>query len=162
MNEEDSSSEDEIFYENDDESDYTGLEDVHEISTTVVDCSVILKKVKAIVNHFCKSVELSSKLKEAQKNENKAYFLLNDVKTRWNWTYLMIERFLKVYKFVQEVLSDRRYAESHKNFLNEEELTALETICSLLKPFYKSTVNFAYITFSFFNKKLNNFYKRSA
>lgn len=142
VNEEDFSSDDDIFNEKDNESDYTELEDVHEISTTEVDCSVVLKKVKAIVNQFSKSVELSSKLKEAQKNEKNAYFLLNDVKTRWNSTYLMIERFLKVYKFVKEVLSDRRYAESHKNFLNEEELAALETICGLLKPFYKSTVNF--------------------
>lgn len=65
----------------------------HAIKESIID---IVEEVKKIVIHFKKSCLATQKLCEVQKSLNMEELKLKqDVPTRWNSTYVMLERFLK-------------------------------------------------------------------
>lgn len=57
--------------------------------------------------------------------------MILDVKTRWNSLYYMVERFLKLFKIISNILLDKPKA---PDFLNTREVTTLKEVRNLLQP----------------------------
>lgn len=99
--------------------------------------SEILEKVKNIVAHFRKSSVSNEKLMSFQKqNGNQPLKLIQDVVTRWNSTYYMLERFSKL-----EIPIRTTFALLDKNFpiITIEEWTLIKELCEILRPFEEVT-----------------------
>jgi len=60
--------------------------------------SVVIDKVKAIVTYFRKNTVANNKLKTYQINNgtNTAKKIIQDVPTRWNVTFCMLNRFIEL------------------------------------------------------------------
>ena len=67
--------------------------------------------------------------------------LINDIKIRWNYTLLMIERYLENYNHVLTLITNSpAHNKSHsKYFLQTEDIEVLECLKILLKPFHTVT-----------------------
>lgn len=93
----------------------------------------IISKAKRIVSHFKRSTIANSKLKEAQKtlhpNETPLK-LIQQVETRWNSTYLMLNRLFKLRTAMCIALAERGMPE---NFTNEE-WNVIEAYINVLSP----------------------------
>ena len=95
-----------------------------------------MKKIKKVVKLFSKSIPLREKLiLECGKT------LINDIKIRWNYALLMIERYLENYDCVLTLITNsQQHAKSHsKYFLQADEIEVLECLKKLLKPFHTVT-----------------------
>ncbi|GFR90117.1 zinc finger BED domain-containing protein 1 [Elysia marginata] len=72
------------------------------------DVKPVIDAVKEIVNFFHHSVKASDSLRELQSqqipNQPHPFKLINDVPTRWNSTYYMLERYLKLHTQVTTAL----------------------------------------------------------
>jgi hypothetical protein len=102
-------------------------------------------------------------------NDSNPLFLIMDVKHRWNFTLLMIERYLSLYENVHELISnDNKHSKKYsKYFLNEKDRSILECLTKLLKPFYTvtvilcgdkySTIDLVLNSVLYIRKKLNDF-----
>lgn len=69
----------------------------------------VIRKIKKIVTFFRKSDRATEELKSLQqkewnKNENQCSKLIQEVPTRWNSTFEMLDRFLELSDFVGRVL----------------------------------------------------------
>ncbi|XP_071650785.1 E3 SUMO-protein ligase ZBED1 [Temnothorax longispinosus] len=95
----------------------------------------IIAKVKSIVSVTKRSVVASDELKRLQirdgKTDSTALKLKQDVPTRWNSTYYMIERFLELKDYIYPVLLTCRTAPTA---LSREEISILEDTVRLLGP----------------------------
>ena len=95
------------------------------------------KKCKAVVSYFHHSVKASDTLREVQHQlklpENK---LINDVETRWNSTYYMMERILQQKQAITTVLCllDRKDL-----LLDTQDFDALKEAIQVLNPFEAAT-----------------------
>jgi len=96
----------------------------------------ILKKVKKIIILFRKSTQMGEALLKSQ-HDSKPLVLIMDVKHRWNFTFLMIERYLSLYENVHDLISnDNKHSKKYsKYFLNEKDRSILYGLIKLLKPF---------------------------
>ena len=67
--------------------------------------------------------------------------LINDIKIRWNYTLLMIERYLENYNHELTLITNSpAHNKSHsKYFLQTEDIEVLECLKILLKPFHTVT-----------------------
>lgn len=113
---------------------------------------VLVEKVRAIVVWFKRSVHASDELRKVQKNkgilEGNCLKLILDVKTRWNSTYFMIERFLKLAPLLGNIILSNVNA---PNMVNATELEELKQICQLLHPLEQTTKEMSgqnYVTLS--------------
>ena len=137
---EDSGEEDDDF----EEAFETYEEDVFEYENQQIDVlknvARILKKLKKIIQLFNKATQLRELLLSSQEGTTKLS-LINDIKTRWNYTLLMIERFLELYDKVLTILtnSKKHHKVYSKYYLTREEIIILEFLKQLLKPFYTVT-----------------------
>ncbi|XP_028153494.2 E3 SUMO-protein ligase ZBED1-like [Diabrotica virgifera virgifera] len=105
----------------------------------ISDVSPLRKKVKAIVEYFHRSTKANTKFKamQGQMNEGqRSLKLKNDVATRWNSTYFMIERFLKVREPLTATIG---ILQIPVELLTESEWVALKEMCCVLKPFEQLT-----------------------
>ncbi|XP_055904989.1 zinc finger BED domain-containing protein 4-like [Eupeodes corollae] len=96
-----------------------------------------LKKVKSVVEFFKRSTQALYKLKEIQSQMDLPTLKLKqDVPTRWNSTYDMLDRILKIKNAVIATLAIVRNELS----LNNEDWDILERILPILKIFLDITV----------------------
>lgn len=104
-----------------------------------------LRKVKYIVRFFKSSEVATSELKALQNNEcnGKNLKLIQEVRTRWNSCYEMVDRFLQLSDFVGRVLLQVRKDKSSRakppDMLTGNELDILSEVRDLLKPLYNIT-----------------------
>ena len=97
----------------------------------------VVKKVKDIVSFFRSSNNAVDELKEIHSMKNtKFYKLKQDVETRWNSTYMMLESFEKQRVAVSTVLGNK--GKVHL-CLTDSELITLDEILVVLKPFFEIT-----------------------
>ncbi|XP_047518984.1 E3 SUMO-protein ligase ZBED1-like [Pieris napi] len=96
-----------------------------------------LEKVKAIVQYFKHSSYADHKLKAMQAQlELPLLKLKQSVVTRWNSTYDMLERILKI---KDAVVSTLAIEQPKLNTLSPEDWKMLEETCNILKVFYEIT-----------------------
>ncbi|XP_073488938.1 E3 SUMO-protein ligase ZBED1-like [Aquarana catesbeiana] len=98
---------------------------------------------RGLVEHFKKSELASSKLKEKQKQMGTSdHKLLQDVSTRWNSTYYMVERLIEQRWPVTATLSDPSVTQRGKHYLDlkPDQWSILEELSTALKPFECCTV----------------------
>ncbi|KAG8040803.1 hypothetical protein G9C98_001791 [Cotesia typhae] len=95
----------------------------------------IIDKVKRIVMITRKSVPASDELLSLQKRDGKtdgtALKFIQSVETRWNSTYIMLERFLLLENYVYPVTSKCNH---RPPLLSHEETTILKDLVHLMKP----------------------------
>lgn len=107
------------------------------------DIEKLFVKSSKIVSHFKHSNVAKSALQEKQEQLGlPTMSLLQSCKTRWNSSYLMLERLLQNRIPVMNVLTDRRsttasVAESLE--ISEREWTFIEALVALLKPLQMAT-----------------------
>ena len=92
----------------------------------------LIIKVRNIVNDVNNSTKLNDNLENIAKiNSLKYYSLVNDVVTRWNSTYLMLESVIKNESLLKLL--------SETNRLDDNEWMEIKKIHTLLNPFYELT-----------------------
>ena len=103
--------------------------------------------VKKIVAHFRHSVVATVALKEKQEQMNiSAKKLINSCATRWNSTYEMLERILKLRWPIIAVLSDESVTKRSDRYLDlkTEQWKLVEDLVPVLEPFSVATTFFSY------------------
>ncbi|XP_017836262.1 zinc finger BED domain-containing protein 1-like [Drosophila busckii] len=95
----------------------------------------LMSKCKKIVAFFKSSTIATEKLKEAQ-GTNESYSLIQEVPTRWNSAYLMIERIILIKEAIASVLLISSKAPIP---LFADEVAVLEDVCRILAPFNEAT-----------------------
>jgi hypothetical protein len=95
----------------------------------------LLAKARRIVGHFNHSSKACTefKLLQQQQNENTPLLLVQDVPTRWNSAYLMLERLQK--RAIQMYLADHNELPT----LASNDWKIIEHLLYILKPFYELT-----------------------
>ena len=93
-----------------------------------------IKKFCSIASFFKHSSKFKVELYAKQKSNGKVESaLIQKVVTRWNSLYFMLQRIIKIYEEIDEVLdSDKDY---RKYLLSENEISNVETIVKILEPF---------------------------
>lgn len=113
----------------------------HSVNLVVQDCLAqnnikeVMAKCKRIVTFFKSSTISYEKFKEAQGTS--AYSLLQEVPTRWNSAYKMIERILLTNDYISAVLLATSKAPSP---LTADEIDLLTDLKEMLSPFDNVTV----------------------
>lgn len=112
----------------------------HTLNLTVTDSfsidhfDQILKKCKAIVTFFKMSTLASDKLRAAQRQLNKAELkLIQEVPTRWNSAYNMLQRICVVKAELTLALNE---CERAPLGINAGEYLIIQDIIQILEPFY--------------------------
>lgn len=107
------------------------------VQTGIGTMSDELTKVKRIVEYFQRSTTGLNKLKSIQKQMNTAELKLKqDVSTRWNSTYDMLDRVVKIKEALIATLAIVR----SDLILSTEDWTLIEMALPILKIFYEVTV----------------------
>lgn len=114
--------------------------------------SELLQKIRAIVTWFKRSVHASDQLRKHQKDkgipEGSQKKIILDVKTRWNSTFYMINRFVELAPLVSNIIFENVNA---PEMLSAAEIQNLKEIVQLLHPLEKMTTEICgekYITVS--------------
>lgn len=93
----------------------------------------LVSKVKNIVRWFKQSVVASDDLRKATKGDGK---LLQEVPTRWNSTFYMLERFLCLKQIVNDIV--HRHI-SAPNMVSAKEVQDISDVIDLLRPVEAAT-----------------------
>ena len=109
---------------------------------TMVSVETLVKKCRAVCTYGNKSWQFTQDLIKAQateENQGQGKYLVQDVVTRWNSTYLMLERFLLLKPFIIKVLGSQKWEEkvSTRFYPNEWEL--MSKIVTMVKGFKEAT-----------------------
>jgi hypothetical protein len=98
----------------------------------------LLGKCRSIATRFNHSTQLNNELL-AKQNNGEVYQLINDFVIRWNSTFKMLERILKLKKAINSTLNDDESVESKKLVLKEKELEILSQLEDVLYYFNNAT-----------------------
>lgn len=117
--------------------------------------SEAVARCRKLVEHFSRSRTASEQLEKVQSQmQLKKHKLIQDVVTRWNSTYLMIERLLEQKEAIVQVVKDTL---PHANapvptyLPSDGEWETIERLVPILVPFYDATVwlsGSSYVTIS--------------
>lgn len=92
----------------------------------------IIEKVKKLVEFYKRSTAAKYKLIEVQKQLNIPELMLKqDVETRWNSTFQMLDRLIKI----KEAVVSATFSLRSDLLINSEEFVSIEQILPILKPF---------------------------
>jgi hypothetical protein len=111
---------------------------IHDGIFTQVSVEKLVKKSRKIVTHFKHSEQACKKLIDCQKScEVVEHKLLQDVETRWNSTYIMLER------LVEQRKSVNLFSVENGGFdtLLPEEWELAERVVKILQPYYEATLD---------------------
>ncbi|XP_046744289.1 E3 SUMO-protein ligase ZBED1-like [Diprion similis] len=101
----------------------------------------VIQKVKSIVTFFKNSVTASDNSKKMQlvngKTEGTLLKLIQDVETRWNSKYQMMERFVALADLISAVLL--KLGNTGRDMLTGSELAIIKEAIKLLKPIFRAT-----------------------
>ena len=110
------------------------------------DISKVVGRCRYVVSFFNKSVVASDALKSRQKAEGTGYSrpvgLLQDVSTRWNSTFIMLERLLRLRIPLYGVLHDRsiiKEKDAKALDLRDNDWTVAESLVEVLRPLQVAT-----------------------
>lgn len=96
----------------------------------------LLAKFRRIATHFNHSAVACNELKMLQEEESKVPLLpVQDVQTRWNSTYLMVKRMVKLKRPIQLYVSDHNDLPS----ITANEWQISQRLLDILKPFFDLT-----------------------
>jgi len=101
----------------------------------------IVKKSRRLVTHFKHSEQASRHLSDCQRScDVPVHHLIQDVETRWNSTFLMLQRVAEQRKALS------LYSVEHGGIvmLNKTELELVDRIVAILKPFYDATLEISH------------------
>ena len=104
-----------------------------------------MQKVRELSKLFNKSTPAFERLlKEQELIQQKPLKCLLDVRTRWNSTYLMLDRFLTLKPIIESLFysqdkEDEFLRKFYHHRLNAEEWLVVEGLCLILKQFDKAT-----------------------
>lgn len=113
----------------------------------------LIEKCRKIVSVFHQSTKLSEYLSEAQKLLNiEQHKLIQDVKTRWNSTYLMIERLYEQLDAINHALTQPDIRRKYEDLsISEFDKDNIMEIIQVFEPFYNATLELSgckYVTIS--------------
>lgn len=110
-----------------------------EVSDGVISVPALIKKVKRIVTFFNKSPKNTAVLKKELKKQGKGYrSLVQDVTTRWNSTFYLLERFNDASDSVNVVLSKITHDLPK---ISAQEYKLIPILIEVLKLFEELTVD---------------------
>lgn len=93
----------------------------------------VLKRIRIVVRMFRKSPVKNSVLqKKVMEHFHKQYQLLPDIKTRWNSTETMLERYIKLHDCVVKALKELRVPSSV--IISDKELDMIKSLHGALQP----------------------------
>ncbi|XP_050340894.1 zinc finger BED domain-containing protein 4-like [Bactrocera neohumeralis] len=121
------------------------LEDLITDHTEQSSLRELLSKVKQIVTFFRQSERATTELLKLQKDkpENSRLKLIQEVRTRWNSCFEMVDRFIVLADHVSKVLLQVKMDKSSKakppNMITGEEIDALVEVRDILKPLLQVT-----------------------
>ncbi|XP_054091845.1 uncharacterized protein LOC128923921 isoform X1 [Zeugodacus cucurbitae] len=121
------------------------LEDLITDHTEQSSLRELLSKVKQIVTFFRQSERATTELLKLQKDkpENSRLKLIQEVRTRWNSCFEMVDRFIVLADHVSKVLLQVKLDKSLKakppNMITGEEIDALVEVRDILKPLLQIT-----------------------
>ena len=102
---------------------------------------------RKLVSHFKHSVVATTALKEKQEQLNiKQHHLIQDVSTRWNSTFFMIDRLVEQRVAIYAVLHDATVSKDQYQHLDlkEDQWVLLEQLTKVLEPLQMATTVFSY------------------
>lgn len=100
--------------------------------------SELINKVKSVCTHFHKSTTANNKFMTYQKNNGikEPKKILQDISTRWNSTFYMLERFVELETSIRGTLG---LLDKAPNGLNPNEWAVIKEFCKVLQPFEEAT-----------------------
>lgn len=132
---------------------------------TLKSVNEIIKKVEILVKLFIDSDELNDQLISKQEKNPitfKMIKVIKKIKTYWCYLFTMFDRYIKLEKFVQQILSDsNEYKHFEEYFLIDAERQILLSINLLLTPFIKTlqkkiiTLDYSLAGCLYIRKKIN-------
>lgn len=108
------------------------------VETAIKHVEALLSKIKAIASHFKRSALSNEKLINYQRNSGlEPKKLLQDVSTRWNSTYLMLQRFCELEEAIKSTVA--LIDKQDLPVLNHLDWKMAKELIVVLKPFFEAT-----------------------